>query len=80
MKLHLVTPAAYETPASTMATRLLLRVLEDLLLPDTYLADQAGTHYSFEALQTGVQLSASGYPDVLLELVPRVLAALAGAS
>jgi secreted Zn-dependent insulinase-like peptidase len=77
--LHLLTPAAYETPAAVVATRLLLRIVEDLLLPDVYVAETAGTHYSLEALQSGVKLAASGFPDVLAELLPRVLGALAGA-
>jgi len=78
VKLHLVTPAAYESPSAAVATRLLLRIAEDALLPEVYLADLAGTHCSMAAEETGVKLSLCGFPDVLGELLPRVLRALAG--
>jgi secreted Zn-dependent insulinase-like peptidase len=73
-----VTPASYETPAAAVAARLLARIAEDVLLPNAYLAHSAGTHVAFEALQTGLKVSASGFPDVLAQLLPRALAALVG--
>ncbi|KAI8465691.1 MAG: hypothetical protein J3K34DRAFT_395999 [Monoraphidium minutum] len=113
--LNLLTPAAYESPAAAVAARLLLRVLEDVLLPEVYVAESAGSSCGFDALQTGacggqggrrvlegvllpeayvaesagsscgfdalqagVKVTLMGYPDVLAELLPRALGALAG--
>jgi secreted Zn-dependent insulinase-like peptidase len=78
VRLHLVTPAEYESPAAAVAARLLARVAEDVLLPEAYLAHCAGSHLTFEALQTGLKVSASGFPDVLAQLLPRALSALVG--
>ncbi|GBF97149.1 insulin-degrading-like metalloprotease [Raphidocelis subcapitata] len=78
VRLHLVTPSAYETPAAAVATRLLLRIAEDVLLPEAYVADLAGSAAALEALQTGVRVALCGYPDVLPQLLRRALDAIAG--
>lgn len=80
VKLHLQTPFCYSTPAAFAATRLLLRIVEDLLLPEAYTADLAGTRYSLEASETGVKITLNGFTDVLGQLLPRLLTALAGAA
>ena len=33
VRLHLITAAAYESPRAVLATRLLVRTLDDLLMP-----------------------------------------------
>lgn len=36
MKLHLLTPATYESPQACVTARLLVRILRDLLMPAAY--------------------------------------------
>jgi secreted Zn-dependent insulinase-like peptidase len=78
LKLHIVTPAVYATPAATVSARLLLRVLDDLLLPLAYPAELAGTCYSLSTGQGGLLLKVSGFPGVAQQLLVEVLQALAG--
>lgn len=79
VKLRLVTPAAYETPAAAAATRLLVRVANDVLLPQAYVASLAGSHASLEAHEDGLTVALEGFPDVLPGLLERALGALCGA-
>ncbi|WIA09303.1 hypothetical protein OEZ85_008710 [Tetradesmus obliquus] len=78
LRLHLVTPAAYASPASTISTRLLLRVLEDLLLPQAYPAELAGSSYSLDSEQGGLLLRLVGFPGVVQQLLGLVLRGLLG--
>eukprot|EP00878_Enallax_costatus_P010944 GHUV01011431.1.p1 GENE.GHUV01011431.1~~GHUV01011431.1.p1 ORF type:complete len:705 (+),score=247.42 GHUV01011431.1:138-2252(+) len=76
--LHLVTPVTYNTPESSVATRLLLRVLEDLLLPLTYPAELAGSCYDISTEQGGLTLKVVGFPGVAQKLKLMVLQGLLG--
>jgi secreted Zn-dependent insulinase-like peptidase len=78
VKLHLVTHATYETPEAAVASRLLLRVLQELLLPDTYHASLAGSSFHLLTEQTGLQLTLVGFTEVVPELLRRVLSAMRG--
>jgi hypothetical protein len=79
VKLHLVTQATYHTPGAAVASRLLVRVLQELLLPDTYHASLAGSSFHLQTEQTGLQLSLVGFTEVVPELLRRVLSAMTGA-
>lgn len=78
LRLHLVTPATYSSPAATVSTRLLLRVLEDLLLPQAYPAELAGSSYSLDSEQGGLLLRLVGFPGVVQQLLALVLRGLLG--
>jgi secreted Zn-dependent insulinase-like peptidase len=77
---HLVTPCVYASPTSLVTSRLLCRLLHDLLLPDTYHAELAGTHWELSTAATGLLLHVWGFSDVVGGLQGRVLRALAGLS
>jgi insulysin len=76
LRLHLVTPAVYASPAATVSTRLLLRVLEDLLLAQAYPAELAGSSYSLDSEQGGLVLKLVGFPGVVTQLLQLVLQGL----
>lgn len=78
LRLHLVTLAVYASPASTISTRLLLCVLEDLLLPQAYPAELAGSSYSLDSEQGGLLLRLVGFPGVVQQLLGLVLRGLLG--
>ncbi|KAF6262496.1 Metalloenzyme, LuxS/M16 peptidase-like protein [Scenedesmus sp. NREL 46B-D3] len=78
LRLHLVTPAVYASPAATVSTRLLLRVLEDLLLPQAYPAELAGSSYSLDSERGGLLLRLVGFPGVAAQLLRLVLQGLLG--
>jgi hypothetical protein len=78
LKLHIVTPAVYTTPAATVASRLLVRVLDDLLLPTAYPAELAGTCYSLGTGQGGLVLKVTGFQGVAQTLMGHVLSAMKG--
>lgn len=61
-----------------MAARLLVRVLEDLLLPTAYPAELAGTCYSLSTGQGGLVLKVTGFQGVAQQLMVAVLTALRG--
>jgi secreted Zn-dependent insulinase-like peptidase len=76
LKLHIVTPAVYSTPESTVASRLLVRVLDDVLLPVAYPAELAGSSYSLSTGQGGLLLKVEGFTGVAQQLMLEVLTAL----
>lgn len=78
LKLHIVTPAVYATPSATVSARLLVRVLDDLLLPVAYPAELAGTTYSLSTGQGGLVLKVTGFQGVAQQLMVHVLTALKG--
>lgn len=78
LKLYIVTPAVYTTPAVTVSSRLLVRVLDDLLLPTAYPAELAGTCYSLGTGQGGLVLKVTGFQGVAQQLMGEVLSALKG--
>jgi insulysin len=78
LRLHLVTPAVYASPAATVSTRMLLRVLDDLLLPVAYPAELAGSSYSLDSEQGGLLLKLTGFPGVMQQLLGLVLQGLLG--
>jgi hypothetical protein len=78
LRLHIVTPAVYASPAATVSTRLLLRVLEDLLLPQAYPAELAGSSYSLDSEQGGLLLKVVGFPGVVTQLLGLVLQGIMG--
>ncbi len=53
-------------------------MLEDLLLPDTYHAELAGSHWELSTAATGLLLHVWGFSGVVGQLQARVLRALAG--
>jgi secreted Zn-dependent insulinase-like peptidase len=61
-----------------VAARLLVRLLEELLLPTTYHADLAGSSYNLVTEQQGLQLGCWGFSEVLLQLLEMVLERMAG--
>lgn len=63
-----------------MSTRLLLRVLEDLLLPQAYPAELAGSSYSLDSERGGLLLRLVGFPGVAAQLLRLVLQGLLGES
>lgn len=78
IQLHLVTPAVYASPEATGSIRLLVRVLEDLLLPQAYPAELAGSCYSLSSEQGGLQLKLVGFPGVAQQLLDLVVTGLLG--
>lgn len=78
LKLHIVTSAVYATPSATVCARLLVRVLDDLLLPLAYPAELAGTSYSLSTGTGGLLLKVEGFTGVAQQLMVDVLAALKG--
>jgi secreted Zn-dependent insulinase-like peptidase len=61
-----------------VSARLLVRVLDDLLLPTAYPAELAGTTYSLSTGQGGLLLKVTGFQGVAQQLMEEVLAALKG--
>jgi hypothetical protein len=78
LKLHLVTPAVYASPAATVSARLLVAVLQDLLLPLTYPAELAGSYVGLSTGPGGLSLKCAGFQGVAQQLVMEVLRALQG--
>jgi len=69
----------YATPASWMAARLCLAVVRDVLMPQAYAAELAGTHYDLSAESSGALcLHVRGFSDVAPRLLRLVLGALTG--
>ncbi len=64
--------------ASLVAARVLVRVLEDLLLPRAYDADLVNTSYSLTTESTGLELDVHGLTEVVPLLLELVLKGLAG--
>lgn len=73
-----MTPLTYSSPEASVAMRLLLRVVEDLLLPITYPAELAGSHYDLSSEQGGLALKIVGFPGVAQKLLLMVLQGLLG--
>ncbi len=78
IKLHLITPLVYESPSAVVTARLLVRTLQDVLLPQAYHADLVATRYSLATEQTGFSLGVEGFSDVAPRLLALVLEGLAG--
>ncbi|KAF8073057.1 PXM16 [Scenedesmus sp. PABB004] len=77
LRLHAATPAVYSSPEAAVAARLLVRVLEDVLLPATYPAELAGSEYSLSVEQGGLTLKVTGFLGVAQRLLGMVLDGLA---
>jgi secreted Zn-dependent insulinase-like peptidase len=68
----------YSSPEAAVASRLLVRTLGDVLLPQTYPAELAGSSYSLSSEQGGLLLKVTGFPQVAQQLLVLVLKGLAG--
>ena len=68
----------YATPQAAVSARLLVRVLDDLLLPLAYPAELAGSSYSLSTGQGGLLLKVSGFTGVAQQLLLEVVTALKG--
>ncbi|KAG2488331.1 hypothetical protein HYH03_013181, partial [Edaphochlamys debaryana] len=75
---HLITPAAYASPAAWVTARLAVRILDELLQPDVYDAQLVGTSYSLTACETGFVLAFHGFSGVVARLAEVVAGGLAG--
>mmetsp|Transcript_12105 Transcript_12105/g.38324 ORF Transcript_12105/g.38324 Transcript_12105/m.38324 type:complete len:750 (+) Transcript_12105:181-2430(+) len=77
VKLMLVSPAVYASPASFVAAELLVLLVEDALASTAYLAELAGVSYVLVAHPLGVSLTVRGFHSKLPELLAAVAARLA---
>lgn len=75
---HIATADVYRSPASWVAARLAVRVLDELLQPAAYPAQLLGTSYGLSCSETGLHLALHGFSSVLPRLAGVVLDALAG--
>ncbi len=78
LRLHLVTPLTYASPTASVSTRLLLRVVEDVLLPVTYPAELAGSWFDLSSDQGGLGVQVVGFPGVAQKLLMLVLRGILG--
>jgi secreted Zn-dependent insulinase-like peptidase len=77
LKLHAVTAAVYATPEATVAARLLVAILQDVLLPtSTYPAELAGSYVSVSTGPGGLSVKVAGFQGVAQQLLLDVLCGL----